>query len=179
MVRSDHGMSAEEIAAWQARWGRGPFVTTDVVIVTRRPPGLLAVLLIERGIPPFRGSFAVPGGFVAGDEPLEAAARRELAEETGLEDLGDVRLEQLATFGDPGRDPRGRTVTIVYLAVVPWERVAHARGGDDAAAARFFEIRDGRPVDEEGRPLRLAFDHDQVLRAAIERLSSRADVRDA
>ncbi len=170
-------MSARAIAEWRARWGEGPFVTADVVVFTLRPPGRLAVLLIERGIPPYQGRFALPGGFVHLDEPLEAAARRELAEETGLDDLDDVIVDQLATFGDPGRDPRGRTITVAYTALLPWHRVAHAKGGDDAAAARFFAVGStsggDRPVDDSGAALSLAFDHDLVVRTAVERLRGR------
>ncbi|MBI2388163.1 MAG: NUDIX hydrolase [Deltaproteobacteria bacterium] len=164
-------MTPEAIAAWQARWGKGPHVTADVVVFTLSPDGRLSVLLIERGIPPFQGRYALPGGFVRLDEDLEAAARRELAEETGVTDR--VPIDQLATFGAPGRDPRGRTVTVAYLALVPWDRVAHAKGGDDAAAARFFAIEGDRPVDARGRQLPLAFDHDEIVRVAVERLRGR------
>lgn len=157
-----HAMTDSAIAEWQRRWGRGPHVSADVVLFTLRPPGELAVLLIERGIPPFEGKFALPGGFVQVDEDLADAARRELEEETGIG--ADIAIEQLATFGKPGRDPRGRVVTVAHLALVPWERVAHARGGDDAAAARFFPV----PVT-----VPLAFDHDEILRQAIERLRAR------
>lgn len=166
-------MSTRAIAEFRARWGEGPFVTADVVVFTLKPPGRLSVLLIERGIPPYQGRYALPGGFVHRDEPLEAAARRELAEETGLDALDDVIVDQLATFGDPGRDPRGRTITVAYTALLPWDRVAHAKGGDDAAAARFFAIEGHRPVSDEGEPVALAFDHDLVVRVAVERLRGR------
>lgn len=165
-------MTPEQLAGWNAKWGHGPFVTTDVVVFTLRE-SKLAVLLVERGIPPFQGSYAIPGGFVQRDEPLEAAARRELAEETGIDDLQGIPVDQLATFGDPGRDPRGRTITVAYTALVPWHRVAHAKGGDDAAAARFFDVVGTRAVDDKGKALPLAFDHDAVLRTAVERLRGR------
>src|SRR6476660_8062009 len=87
-----------------------PAVTVDVVIVTREPTP--RVLLIKRKHDPYAGRWALPGGFVDMDEPLEDAARRELLEETGVR---LARLEQLHTFGDPDRDPRGRTVSVVYL----------------------------------------------------------------
>src|SRR5215213_10075483 len=90
-----------------------PSVTVDVVIVTREPTP--RVLLIRRKKDPFAGAWALPGGFVDADEPLAAAAKRELKEETGVD---DVDLEQLAAFGDPGRDPRGWTVSVVFLARV-------------------------------------------------------------
>ena len=164
-------MSEQAVAAWRAKWGEGPHLTADVVVFTLRPPQELAVLLIERGIPPFVGQFAIPGGFVQLNEDPADAALRELAEETGVE--RGVSIDQLATFGAPGRDPRGRVVTIAHLALVPWDRVAHARGGDDASAATFFAIRDGHPVDDRGKRLRLAFDHDEVIHMAVERLRAR------
>jgi 8-oxo-dGTP diphosphatase len=161
-------MTAEAIAAWQARWGEGPHVTADVVVFTLLPDRRLAVLLVERGVPPFVGEYALPGGFVQLDEDVEDAARRELGEETGVTER--VAVEQLATFGAPERDPRGRTVTVAYLALVPYDQVKHAKGGDDARAARFFSVEGDRPVDDRGRRLRLAFDHEEIVRIAVERL---------
>lgn len=155
-------MKASEIAEWQRKWGKGPHVTADVVVFTLRPPGELCVLLIERGIEPFRGRSALPGGFVQLDEDLTAAARRELAEETGIE--SEIPIEQLATFGKPDRDPRGRTITVAHMALVPWDLVSHARGGDDAAAAKFVRVSEAS---------NLAFDHDEILRIAVERLRAR------
>jgi 8-oxo-dGTP diphosphatase len=169
----DHGMTEAEIAAWQKKWGVGPHLAADVVVFTLREEKL-AVLLIERGIPPFKGKYALPGGFVRIDEGLEAAARRELAEETGISDLSGIPVDQLATFGELGRDPRARTISAVYTALVPFHRVRHAKGGDDAAAARFFDIEDTHAVDERGKRVSLAFDHEVVLRIAIERLRGRA-----
>src|ERR1700737_4987912 len=95
-----------------------PAVTVDVVIVTRE--GRPRVLLIRRKNEPFRGMWAIPGGFVDMDESLEDAARRELREETGVRAR---RLEQLHTFGGPGRDPRGRVISVAYLAEVDASRV--------------------------------------------------------
>ncbi len=180
--RRDHGMSDEAIARWRKKWGAGPHVAADLVVFTLRPPRegqpeaegpRLSVLLIERGIPPFEGQLALPGGFVKSDEGLELAARRELAEETGIADLGGTIVEQLATFGEPSRDPRGRIVSAVYLALVPWHLLAHAKGSDDARAAEFCTIVDGAPTRDDGRRARLAFDHDEVMHVAIERLRGR------
>ncbi len=168
-----HGMTTAEAAAWRARWGSGPFVAVDLVIFTLREPDELAILLIRRGKPPWLGAHALPGGFVHDDEALEAAARRELAEETGIADLGDAQVDQLGTFGDPGRDPRARVVSVVYTAMVPFDRLRHAKGGDDAAEAKLCRVLNGRPVDERGHPLALAADHEDIVHLAIERLRGR------
>ncbi len=166
-------MSEAEIEACQARYGKGPHVCVDLVILTLVPNVGLSLLLIERGIPPWKGLHALPGGFVHPDETLEAAARRELAEETGIADLGVALVEQLATFGDPGRDPRSRTVSVAHTALVPHHRVSHAKGGDDAASASFHRILDGAVVDERDRRIPLAFDHEVIVRVAVERLRAR------
>jgi 8-oxo-dGTP diphosphatase len=137
-----------------------PAVTVDVVVVTRGP--WPKVLLIRRKHEPFAGRWAIPGGFVDMDEGLEAAARRELREETGVEPGG---LEQLHTFGDPGRDPRGRVISVVYLARVRAADVA-PRGADDAAEAAWHDLCDLPP---------LAFDHDQILECARRRLRRRSN----
>jgi 8-oxo-dGTP diphosphatase len=135
-----------------------PAVTVDIVIATReRKP---RVLLIRRKHEPFAGCWALPGGFVDMDEPLEAAARRELLEETGVR---AARLVQLHTFGDPGRDPRGRTVSVVYLAHVDARRVA-PRAADDAAEVGWFAL---------ARLPKLAFDHRDILRCARKHLKAR------
>src|SRR5229473_2344318 len=104
-----------------------PAVTVDVAVVTREQTH--RVLLIRRKHDPFAGMWALPGGFVEMDESLEAAARRELKEETGI-DVGQI--EQLSTFGDPGRDPRGRTISIVYLARLDASKI-NPRAANDAA----------------------------------------------
>jgi 8-oxo-dGTP diphosphatase len=125
-----------------------PAVTVDIAIVTReRKP---RVLLIRRKHPPFAGKWALPGGFVDMDESLEEGARRELQEETGIK---AARLEQVHTFGDPGRDPRGRTITVVYLARVAFSDV-EPKAADDAAEVGWFPLH--RLPD-------LAFDHRQIL----------------
>lgn len=131
-------------------------VTVDVVILTLRENDL-QVLLVRRRNSPFAGMWAIPGGFVDIDEPLEAAASRELEEETGVQ---GVYLEQFHTFGDPGRDPRGRIITVAYLALVRADEV-RPRAGDDAAEARWWPVSDLPP---------LAFDHDRILACALEHL---------
>ncbi len=134
-----------------------PSVTVDVVIVTReRKP---RVLLIRRKHDPFEGMWAIPGGFVDMDEALEDAARRELREETGVE-VADV--EQLHTFGEPGRDPRGRTISVAYLARVSPRHVKPI-AADDAAEVGWH------PLD---RLPPLAFDHDQILALARSRMDA-------
>jgi 8-oxo-dGTP diphosphatase len=132
-----------------------PAVTVDVVIVTREKPR--RVLLIRRKHEPFTGRWALPGGFVEMNESLEAAAERELREETGVT---AVRLEQLHTFGDPDRDPRSRTISVAYLAVVEEHQVTpHAN--DDAAEVGWHSLT---------RPPGLAFDHAGILARARHRL---------
>ena len=134
-----------------------PAVTTDCVIFGYDGKEL-KVLLIERGIEPFKGCWAFPGGFLNMDEDALAGARRELKEETGLE---DAFIEQFHTFSEPGRDPRGRVITIAHYALV---KIQEVEGGDDAAQARWFPIGEGPP---------LAFDHDRILRMAMSRLKER------
>jgi 8-oxo-dGTP diphosphatase len=114
------------------------------------------ILLIRRKNPPFQDQWALPGGFVDQDEDLEPAAQRELAEETGITGL---RLTQMQTFGKPGRDPRGHTVSIVYLSVLDSEPDG-LRAGSDAAEARWFST-DALPT--------LAFDHSNIISVALER----------
>lgn len=120
----------------------------------------LKILLIERGIPPFKGSWALPGGFVHMDEDLPEAARRELQEETGL---SSSYLEQLGTFGDVGRDPRGRVVTVAYYALVRL-RDHRIQAATDACDARWFSVWDVPS---------LAFDHEAIVQQALERLKTK------
>ena len=137
-----------------------PSLTVDVVLVAPMD-GQHKVLLVQRKNAPFEGSWALPGGFVDPHEPLEDAARRELWEETGTE---PVRLEQLHTFGAPGRDPRGWTISVAYLAVLG-EQVAQAfqpHAGDDAAEVGWFDL---------FAPPPLAFDHADILDHARKRLA--------
>lgn len=132
-------------------------VAVDVVIFAVRQ-GRLKVLLVKRGVPPFQGRWAVPGGFLKEDEGLEEAARRELLEETGV---SEVYLEQLYSFGRPGRDPRGRVLSICYLALVPPEHAVSPSAGGDAQEASWF---DANELPE------LAFDHAEILEYALQRL---------
>ncbi|WIX76342.1 NUDIX domain-containing protein [Amycolatopsis carbonis] len=139
-------------------------VTVDLVVLTITGEQL-CVLLVRRGIEPFRGAWALPGGFVLADEDLDTAARRELAEETGLAP-GTVHIEQLAGYGDPGRDPRLRVVTIAYLALAPDLPVPQA--GTDAAEARWTPV---ATLD----PATLAFDHAKIFTDGLERARAKLE----
>lgn len=141
------------------------YVTVDIVVLTIRDDRLCA-LVVERGGEPFQGRWALPGGFVEPDEGLYDAARRELEEETGV-GVGATRLEQLASYGDPGRDPRGRIVSVAWLAVVP-QRVEPTAGSDAAGAA-------WKPVSSLLRRGKLAFDHRQILADGVERARSKLE----
>jgi 8-oxo-dGTP diphosphatase len=134
-----------------------PALTVDVVIFTLRE-NQLHVLLVQRGEEPFAGVWALPGGVVKMTESLEKAACREMAEETGLQ---DAYLEQLYTYGDPNRDPRGRVVTVAYFALIPSDAPVRKEGGSDARRAEWFRIEALPP---------LAFDHDQIVVYALRRL---------
>lgn len=136
-----------------------PAVTTDVVIFTLSEESL-KVLLIRRAGAPFQDHWALPGGFVEIDEDLEACALRELEEETGVT---GVFLEQLYTFGAPGRDPRERVITVAYYALVPIDRL-HLRAASDAREVAWFRC-DALPT--------LAFDHAEIVRMAQQRLSAK------
>jgi 8-oxo-dGTP diphosphatase len=138
----------------------------DLVVLTVKAD-VLAVLLIRRGLEPFKDRWALPGGFVGEAEGLIDAAQRELVEETGVSSIGG-HLEQLATYGDPGRDPRGRVVSTAYLALVP--EPPSPMAGTDATQAEWI------PVDKAvGRATALAFDHRAILRDGIERARSKLE----
>lgn len=133
-----------------------PAVTVDIILITQESPR--KVLLIQRGHPPFEGDWAIPGGFVDEGETLEQAAHRELQEETHLE---NIKLQQLAAFGDPGRDPRGWTVSIVFWGGYEGDlNLAHA--GDDAANAQWWPLNALPP---------LAFDHADILQKIIQQIN--------
>lgn len=132
------------------------YVTTDIAVFTYRD-GRLHLLLVERGGEPYQGMWALPGGFLKPEEELDACARRELAEETALREFF---LEPFTTVGTVGRDPRGRVITVAYLALVRWG--AQVRGGTDARDARWFAL-DQLPE--------LAFDHEAIVAAAHARLA--------
>jgi len=140
-------------------------VTVDIVVLTIRDDRLCA-LVVERGGEPFKGRWALPGGFVEPDERLYDAARRELEEETGV-GVGAARLEQLASYGDPDRDPRGRIVSVAWLAVVP--QGVEPTAGSDAAGAAW------KPVSSLLRRGKLAFDHRQILTDGVERACSKLE----
>ena len=137
-------------------WPR-PMVTVDAVVFTYSG-SRAKVLLIDRGKEPFKGKWALPGGFVEIDEELEDAVVRELGEETGL---AGVQLEQMHTFGKVGRDPRGRQITIAFMGIATEEQTK-IKAGDDAAQVKWFDI--------ENLPDDMAFDHNEVVRFAIEKL---------
>lgn len=138
-------------------------LTVDCVVFGLDEDGL-QILLVQRELPPFRGRWALPGGFVRVDETLEEAARRELEEETGL---SKVFLEQLFTFGALGRDPRERVVSVAWYALVKLSD-HRVRAATDARAAAWFRLAD-KPE--------LAFDHDAILQVALERLKGKVRYR--
>lgn len=139
-------------------------VTVDLVVLTVRA-GELCVLLVRRGIPPHQDRRALPGGFVRIDEDLAAAAGRELVEETGL-GQPNSHLEQLGSYGHPGRDPRGRVVTVAYLALLP--DLPTPVAGTDAASAEWVNLAGLRGG-------RLAFDHDRILADGLERARAKLE----
>jgi len=136
-----------------------PLVTVDIVLFTIMENDL-KVLLIRRRNDPFKNLWALPGGFVELHESLEDAAQRELQEETGIT---DVYLEQLYTFGDPDRDPRGRVISVAHFALTDWSK-QNIIASSDASETRWHSAY---------HPPKLAFDHKDILKKAIERLRSK------
>ena len=139
-------------------WPR-PMVTADVVLFTSLDRtgscDSLQLLLVRRKNEPFKGKWALPGGFIEMDEELAVAAERELFEETGLKVDG---LKEVGIFGAVGRDPRGRVITVAYMGMIEPDEAAGAVAGDDAAEVKWFNVND---LPE------LAFDHDMIICAAI------------
>jgi 8-oxo-dGTP diphosphatase len=130
-----------------------PAVTVDIVLFYCATKDSKKILLIKRASEPFKGRWALPGGFVDEEESLEKAAARELEEETGVR---RVRLEQFGAFGDPGRDPRGHTVSVGFTASL--DECPETRAADDAEDAQWYSVM---------RLPRLAFDHKKLVRAAL------------
>ena len=158
-VRTTRRVSVTDHAPSRPAGRERPSVTVDVVVVARQPADL-RILLVRRKKPPFQGYWALPGGFVNPHEPLEMAARRELFEETGIT---SQRMEQLCTVGTPGRDPRGWTITIVYMAVVGKDEADtfHLQPSSDAEEAGWFDTNELPQV---------AFDHIDIIDRALSHL---------
>lgn len=169
-VQEHGGTAPADAPAWSqeavehgydpGKWER-PSVTVDVVILSLQD-GDLKVLLIKRRHWPYEGYWAIPGGFIEMRESLEESARRELEEETGVRDL---YMEQLYTFGDPGRDPRTRVITVAYLALVDYQQL-HPQAADDAGDVGWFSMYDLPP---------LAFDHAKILDYTLQRLRGKLE----
>ena len=141
-----------------------PFAVTADVIVLTVVEGALHVALVERGNDPYKGKWALPGGFVEPDEDLPEAAARELEEETGIRS-DTTGLTQLGAYGAPGRDPRMRVVTVAFWTIQPG--LSELTGGSDAASAHLV------PVEEAlADPGDLAFDHHQILSDAVDKARS-------
>ncbi|MEU9375672.1 NUDIX domain-containing protein [Streptomyces sp. NPDC048255] len=158
-----------------------PFaVTVDLVVLTVRRHALCA-LVVRRGEQPFQGRWALPGGFVRADEDLAGAAARELSEETGLcahdpavPDGGNgAHLEQLATYGDPKRDPRMRVVSVAHLVLAP--DLPAPRAGGDANSARWAPVDELLAADDAQSAAGLAFDHARILADGVERARSKIE----
>jgi 8-oxo-dGTP diphosphatase len=160
---------SEFLASYDPRSFPPVAVTVDVVLLTVRQ-GRFSILLVRRARHPELGKWALPGGFVEPEEDLDDAARRELAEETGVSELPPAMyLEQLRTYGRPGRDPRVRTVSVAYVAFAP--HIPAPVAGSDADLARFWPVAD--LGDREGPEL--AFDHSQIIADGVERARAKIE----
>lgn len=135
-------------------------LTVDLVIFTVDQDRLQA-LLVKRASDPFAGRWSIPGGFLKVGETLEQAAERVMEEKTGVREL---YLEQLYTFGSPGRDPRGRIITVVYFALIPWKKLARP-DSTRVKESRWFVV--------NAVPKKLAFDHNKILAEAVSRLKAK------
>ena len=143
---------------------KNPALTTDIILFSLYGEEKdLKVLLIKRKYEPFKDKWAFPGGFVEYDEELEAAAQRELEEETNIK---DICLEQLGTFGRVGRDPRGRTISVVYYALVDDSSKLNVKAQDDAKDAQWFSV---KKLPE------LAFDHAEIMDFALKNFKKSFD----
>jgi len=155
------GQTEREVHQYDVSKYERPSVTVDVLMMRLRQRDL-EILLSKRRAWPYEDMWAIPGGFVMMNESLEAAAKRELQEETGVQ---DVYLEQLYTFGDPARDPRTRVITVVYFALLDSERL-HVRAATDATDVGWFSVYNLPP---------LAFDHQQIITYALNRLRNKLE----
>eukprot|EP00128_Syssomonas_multiformis_P017479 Colp12_sorted_trinity150504_noHs@4895 len=140
-----------------------PTVTADVLLFSTSSEGSASqILLIKRLKEPFKGSWALPGGHVDDGEDLEVAARRELLEETSV-NSSNITLTQVGAFGEPGRDPRGWTVTVAYMGLVPTTELG-VKAADDAQDAQWFDV---KALPD------LAFDHRKIIHTALQQLSQK------
>jgi 8-oxo-dGTP diphosphatase len=177
-ARATERDEAKFVAAYRPGDYPRPAVSVDLVIFTIED-AVLKILLIQRNEHPFKGRWALPGGFVrVGEsqsnqgEGVDEAAARELAEETGLP-AKSIYLRQLHTFGRPGRDPRMRVISVAYVAFVRPTLVPFVRAGGDAAHAKWFAV-----SHPELKNLRLAFDHSEIAELALRRVRDTLDTSD-
>lgn len=182
-MKSKDTMTEEEfLVQYDSEKYEKPSVTVDILVFTMNRQKHLELLLIKRGIHPFRGKWALPGGFVKIQESLDEAAERELKEETSLE---GIYLEQLYTFGDVNRDIRTRVISVSYIALVPANTLRY-EAGDDAEDACLFEVRQKKDsftlyshekdivINEE----ELGFDHSRIIKTGLERLKGKVSYTD-
>lgn len=165
------GLTEEQaIARYRERNYPKPAMTADIVVLAK-DGDTCRVLLIRRKGHPFLGKWALPGGFANENEPIEQTAARELAEETGVENL---KLDLVGVYSAPGRDPRGWVVSAAFISVVDGHRLP-LQPGDDAADARWFTVEGDSLICAEARSSigDLAFDHGKILGDALEILSCR------
>ena len=176
----DKRLSAKEEIEFLKKYNPGdyekPSVTADVLVFTTEEQRL-QILLVKRGQFPYKNYWAIPGGFVGIEESTFEAAKRELFEETGVQ---NVHLEQLYTFSEPGRDPRMRVISVSYMATVPKNKIKKHHFGDDADATEIFDIffnekGELQLLGETDTEDMLAFDHQKIIKMAIQRLRGKID----